>query len=122
MDNYYYIVAGLPVLSENFEPQDFSYETVREHIFQFLSDKDRKLVTCLEKSFDPINLNEEFYNKVNLLKNTFIKKYIDLDHQIRNIQVRFISEEMKSETDVSTKVLKLILGLKFIKKFKIFYL
>jgi len=104
MDNYYYIVAGLPVLSENFEPQDFSYEIIREHIYHFLSDKDRILVTCLEKSFDTKNLSKEFYNEVKLIKNTFIKKYIDLDHQIRNIQVKFISEEMDKETDVSTKV------------------
>ena len=49
MDNYVYIVAGLPELTSAYEGSDFRYEALRESIVELLSEKDQQLVVLLEE-------------------------------------------------------------------------
>ena len=51
MDNYVYIVAGLPELTSGFENTGFDYVAVKESIMELLSEKDQKLVELMEEGF-----------------------------------------------------------------------
>ena len=50
MDNYVYIVAGLPELTVNYEGCSFDYVAVKESIMELLSEKDQQLVELLDKN------------------------------------------------------------------------
>ena len=51
MDNYVYIVAGLPELTSGFENTGFDYAAVKESIVELLSEKDQQLVELMEEGF-----------------------------------------------------------------------
>ena len=63
MDNYVYIVAGLPELTSGFENTGFDYAAVKESIMELLSEKDQKLVELMEEGFNEDSLGVEFYDK-----------------------------------------------------------
>ena len=69
MDNYVYIVAGLPDLTANFGSSQFSYTDVRESIAELLSDADCQLVALLDEGFDEAALNADFYSRAAASRN-----------------------------------------------------
>ena len=79
MDNYVYIVAGLPELTSGFENSGFDYAAVKESIMELLSEKDQKLVELMEEGFDENTLGADFYGKAAASKNRFIREYFDFD-------------------------------------------
>ncbi|MBO7322295.1 MAG: DUF2764 family protein [Bacteroidales bacterium] len=91
MDNYHYIIAGLPELIPDLRNQKISYADVSERIISNLSSKDRQLVKWFEFGSKPENLNPHFYNNVTRLKSRFLNEYFSLDRNIRNAQVRFLA-------------------------------
>ncbi|MBO7204205.1 MAG: DUF2764 family protein [Bacteroidales bacterium] len=91
MDNYHYIIAGLPELIPDLGNQQISYADVSERIISNLSSKDRQLVKWFEFGSKPENLNPHFYNNVTRLKSRFLNEYFSLDRNIRNAQVRFLA-------------------------------
>lgn len=91
MDNYHYIIAGLPELIPDLGNQQISYADVSERIISNLSSKDRQLVKWFEFGSKPENLNPHFYNNVTKLKSRFLNEYFSLDRNIRNAQVRFLA-------------------------------
>ena len=60
MDNYVYIVAGLPELTSGFENAGFDYAAVKESIMELLSEKDQQLVELMEEGFNEDSLGAEF--------------------------------------------------------------
>ena len=48
MNNYVYIVAGLPELVVSYEGSNFDYAEVKAQILELLSDSDQQLVALLE--------------------------------------------------------------------------
>lgn len=93
MDNYHYIIAGLPELIPDLGNQQISYADVSERIISNLSSKDRQLVKWFEFGSKPENLNPHFYNNVTRLKSRFLNEYFSLDRNIRNAQVRFLASK-----------------------------
>ena len=91
MDNYVYIVAGLPELTSAYEGSDFRYEALRESIVELLSEKDQQLVALLEEGFDENTLGADFYAKAAKSKNRFIREYFDFDARLRNIKVQYLA-------------------------------
>lgn len=99
MDNYVYIVAGLPELTANYEGGDFDYKAVRDSIMELLSEKDQKLVELMEEGFDENTLNGEFYEKAAKSKNRFINEYFDFDARLRNIKVQYLAKRLGKKGD-----------------------
>ena len=93
MDNYHYIIAGLPELIPDLGNQQISYADVSERIISNLSSKDRQLVKWFEFGSKPENLNPHFYHNVKRLKSRFLNEYFSLDRNIRNAQVRFLASK-----------------------------
>ena len=94
MDNYVYIVAGLPELTSGFENTGFDYNAVKEGIMELLSEKDQKLVELMEEGFDENTLGAEFYDKAAKSKNRFIREYFDFDGRLRNMKVNYLAKRL----------------------------
>ena len=94
MDNYVYIVAGLPELTSGFETSGFNYAAVKESIMELLSEKDQQLVELMEEGFDEGSLGAEFYDKAAKSKNRFIREYFDFDGRLRNMKVNYLAKRL----------------------------
>ena len=94
MDNYVYIVAGLPELTSGFENTGFDYAAVKESIMELLSEKDQKLVELMEEGFDENTLGADFYGKAAASKNRFIREYFDFDGSLRNMKVNYLAKRL----------------------------
>ena len=94
MDNYVYIVAGLPELTSGFENTGFDYAAVKESIMELLSEKDQKLVDLMEEGFDESTLGADFYVKAAKSKNRFIREYFDFDGRLRNLKVNYLAKRL----------------------------
>ena len=94
MDNYVYIVAGLPELTVNYDGCSFDYVAVKESIMELLSEKDQQLVELLEEGFDENTLGADFYDKAGQSKNRFIREYFDFDGRLRNMKVNYLAKRL----------------------------
>jgi hypothetical protein len=94
MDNYVYIVAGLPELTSGFENTGFDYAAVKESIMELLSEKDQQLVELMEEGFNEDSLDAEFYAKAAKSKNRFIRDYFDFDARLRNLKVSYLAKRL----------------------------
>ena len=94
MDNYVYIVAGLPELTANYEGGSFDYAAVKESIMELLSEKDQQLVELMEEGFNEDTLGAEFYDKAAQSKNRFIREYFDFDGRLRNMKVNYLAKRL----------------------------
>ena len=99
MDNYVYIVAGLPELTSGFENAGFDYAAVKESIMELLSEKDQQLVGLMEEGFDENSLGADFYAKAAESKNRFIREYFDFDGRLRNMKVNYLAKRLGKESD-----------------------
>lgn len=97
MQNYHYIIAGLPELVLNADNKAFSYQELREHIYHSSDEKDRRFIEWLEFGSKEENLTSVFYAKALKCKNRFIRLYFALDLEIRNRKVDFVSNKMSKE-------------------------
>ena len=94
MDNYVYIVAGLPELTSGFENSGFDYAAVKASIMELLSEKDQQLVELTEEGFDENTLGADFYAKAAASKNRFIREYFDFDGRLRNMKVNYLAKRL----------------------------
>ena len=99
MDNYVYIVAGLPELTANYEGGDFDYKALRDSVMELLSEKDQKLVELMEEGFDENTLGADFYAKAAKCKNRFVREYFDFDARLRNIKVQYLAKRLGKKAD-----------------------
>jgi hypothetical protein len=99
MDNYVYIVAGLPELTSGFENTGFDYAAVKESIMELLSEKDQQLVELMEEGFDENTLGADFYAKAAESKNRFIREYFDFDGRLRNMKVNYLAKRLGKASD-----------------------
>ena len=94
MDNYVYIVAGLPELTANYDGSSFDYAALKTSIVELLSEKDQQLVELLEEGFDENTLGKGFYEKAAESKNDFIRQYFDFDARLRNMKVNYLAKRL----------------------------
>lgn len=99
MDNYVYIVAGLPELTLAFEQSGFMYDTVRDHFYPLLSEKDRQAIDLMEESFSEETLNADFYCKVEAHSNRFLREFFHFDLLVRNMKVKYLGRRLNQQVD-----------------------
>ena len=98
MDNYVYIVAGLPELTSGFENTGFDYGAVKASIMELLSEKDQQLVEFMEEGFDENTLGADFYAKAAESKNHFIREYFDFDGRLRNMKAVYLANRLGKDS------------------------
>ena len=99
MGIYHYIIAGLPELVLNGDNKAFSYDAVRESVYNSSSEKDRRFIEWFDFGTDEENLNAHFYRAAMNCKSRFIRLYFALDLEIRNRKVDFVAGKMERDAD-----------------------
>ena len=99
MGNYHYIIAGLPELVLGADNKSFSYDAVRESIYNSSTEKDRRFIEWFDFGTDEENLNAHFYRAAMNCKNRFIRLYFALDLEIRNRKVDYVASKMERNAD-----------------------
>ena len=94
MNNYYYIIASLPVLSHEWKPGEQTPDIIRHEILEQCSEKDCRTIGMLEKGFTDENLTADFYRQALADKNRFIREYFRFDLEVRNAKVRYLNEAL----------------------------
>ena len=94
MNNYYYIVASLPVLSHDWKPGEHTPDAIRQEIMEQCPEKDRKVIDLLESGFEDNNLTADFYRAALAHGNRFIREYFRFDLNVRNAKVRYLNEAL----------------------------
>ena len=100
MDNYEYLVAGLPVLSSDWTSQPkLSAAALIEEIRSLSSDKDNALFDTLLGGYEEENFTPEFYRKVLSHPNSFIREFFRFDLNLRNAKVRYLNDSLGRPAD-----------------------
>lgn len=101
MDNYEYLIAGLPVLSQDWSTHSsLSPASVIEEIRNGCSKKDNALIDTLLGGYLEENFNESFYSSVISHKNSFIREFFSFDLRARNAKVRYLNDRLGREKDL----------------------
>ena len=100
MDDYEYLIAGLPVLSKDWSANSsVSVDSLIEEIKNGCSKKDNVLIDSLLDGYKEENFNEDFYKSMLRHKNSFIREFFTFDLRVRNAKVRYLNEQLGRNTD-----------------------
>ena len=88
MDNYEYLIAGLPVLSKDWSANSsVSVDSLIEEIKNGCSKKDNVLIDSLLDGYKEENFNEDFYKSMLRHKNSFIREFFTFDCAMRRSDI-----------------------------------
>lgn len=93
MNNYEYIIAGLPVLQADYSgPLDV--KALLGEIEEQLSGKDKSLLSFLLDGWDSSKLCLDFYQKAEKSSNSFIRDFFAYDRNLRNQKVMYLNKAL----------------------------
>lgn len=100
MNNYEYIIAGLPVLGRDSSTvTQIDEEGIIAEIREQCDERDRRTIDFLLSGYDPENLGEDFYNRALSHGNRFIREFFGFDLELRNAKVRYINKALGRDAD-----------------------
>ena len=98
MNNYEYIVASLPVLRlDDLKAGKGLAEQLLGEIRSQLSGRDNALLDFLLLSYDPDQLNADFYRRATTHKNRFVREWFTFDLDLRNEVVAYLNDSLGRE-------------------------
>lgn len=96
MNNYEYLIAGLPVLSRDWkENARLSVPGLIDEIRSQCSEKDNALIDRLLAGYQDENLGQEFYTKMLKDRDRFLRSYFLFDLNLRNCKVRYLNSQLE---------------------------
>lgn len=99
MDNYEYIVASLPELSQDPKnAESIDPEGLIAQIRALCSEKDCALMDFLAEGFCEEKLCEDFYRRAAKASCHFIRDYFAFDLLVRNAKVRYLNSKLGRPT------------------------
>lgn len=96
MNNYEYIIAGLPVLVRNADERTDAAALIGEIRAQ-LSEKDNALVDFLLAQSNGREPDAAYYMEAASSRSGFIRKYLDFERKLRNTKVEFLNRTLGRE-------------------------
>ena len=108
MNNYEYIIAGLPFLSQDGREAPDT-EAILTDIREQLSETDAKTLDFLLSAYAPDMPDAAFYLKAQKSRNRFIREFFALDLGVRNAKVEYLNRSLgrPEGTDVVNPALAL---------------
>ena len=107
MNNYEYIVASLPVLRlDDLKAGKGLAEQLLGEIRSQLSKQDNALLDFLLLSYDPDQLNADYYKRALADKNRFVREWFTFDLDLRNEVVAYLNESLGREKGQDQILLK----------------
>ena len=91
MNNYYYIIAGLPELSRDWVCGDKDADIMLEEIREQCSSRDRSVIDFLMKGYSAENLTPDFYAEALASGNGFIREWFRFDLNVKNAKVAYLN-------------------------------
>ena len=101
MNNYTYIIAGLPDFTPDWRQGDKSLEECLSQVKELLSANDQETVRLIEDGFDKEKIGQEFYKEALGHSNPFIRDFFQFDLNVRNAKVRYLHAEGMPVRNVS---------------------
>ena len=107
MNNYEYIIAGLPDLAKgSYSASGLDADGIVGEIREQCDVSDRKTIDLLLEGFDTEKLGAEFYTGALSCPNRFIREYFKFDLGLRNTKVRFINKSLNRIPDQDVLILE----------------
>jgi hypothetical protein len=94
MNNYVYIIAGLPDFTPDWRQGDKSLEDYLHQVKELLSEKDQETLRLIEDGFNKEKIGLEFYKAALANRSTFIKEFFQFDLNVRNAKVRYLNQAL----------------------------
>ncbi len=94
MNNYVYIIAGLPDFTPDWRQGDKSLEDYLHQVKELLSEKDQETLKLIEDGFNKEKIGLEFYKEALASRSTFIQEYFQFDLNVRNAKVRYLNQAL----------------------------
>lgn len=105
MNNYVYIIAGLPDFTPDWKQGDKSLDEYLDQVRELLSEKDNEVLDFITKGFDKDHIGLEFYKEALAHRLGFIREFFRFDFDVRNQKVRYLNQALGR--DPEKDVLKL---------------
>lgn len=97
MNNYYYIIAGLPELSRDWTAGEKDADAIIGEIKGQCSARDRAVIEFLEKGYAAEELSPDFYGESLKHKVRFIREWFGFDLDVRNAKVKYLNKALGRE-------------------------
>ena len=94
MNNYVYIIAGLPDFTPDWRQGDKSLEDYLHQVKELLSQKDQETLRLIEDGFNKEKIGLEFYKEALASRSTFIQEFFQFDLNVRNAKVRYLNQAL----------------------------
>ena len=102
MNNYVYIIAGLPDFTPDWRQGEKSIDEYLDQVRELLSAKDNEVLDFIIKGFDKDQIGLEFYKEALSHRLGFIREFFLFDFNVRNQKVRYLNQALgrAAEKDV----------------------
>ena len=94
MNNYVYIIAGLPDFTPDWRQGEKSLDEYFEQVRELLSAKDNEVVDFIMRGFDKDQIRLDFYKEALAYRLGFIRKFFQFDLNVRNQKVRYLNHAL----------------------------
>ncbi len=94
MNNYVYIIAGLPDFTPDWRQGEKGLDEYLSQMKELLSAKDNETVSFIEKAFDKELINPELYKEALSHSRGFIREFFQFDLNVRNQKVRYLNQAL----------------------------
>ena len=94
MNNYVYIIAGLPDFTPDWRQGEKSLDEYFEQMKELLSTKDNGTLEFIAKGFDKDQIGLEFYREALSHRLGFIREFFQFDLDVRNQKVRYLNQAL----------------------------
>ena len=94
MNNYVYIIAGLPDFTPDWRQGEKGLEEYLRQMNELLSEKDKETVRLIEDGFNKEKIGLEFYKEALAHRSAFIREFFQFDLNVRNQKVRYLNQAL----------------------------
>ena len=94
MNNYVYIIAGLPDFTPDWRQGEKSLEEYLNQMKELLSEKDMGTVRLIEDGFNKEKIGLEFYKEALAHSSAFVREFFQFDLNVRNAKVRYLNQAL----------------------------
>ncbi len=94
MNNYVYIIAGLPDFTPDWRQGEKSLDEYLRQMRELLSEKDNETLNFIEKGFDKEQITPELYKEALSHSKSFIREFFLFDLNVCNRKVRYLNQAL----------------------------
>ena len=99
MNNYIYIIAGLPDFTPDWRQGEKSLDDYLEQMRELLSEKDNETLSFIIKGFDKNQIGFDFYKEALAHRMGFIREFFKFDLNVRNQKVRYLNQALGRDAE-----------------------